>query len=217
MSQPQEIVYYFFCQSASLFVASRLFFRLSTGGQQQQDALVGRWKLGTGRSVGFPWRLRVSSWCPGTDSQHRLLPWELGWAVETAPTDLTAFHPPLLCTSRSMAGSAALKREWGHSYCCSELLAARRGPWAARSGCRRWSWTQLKAPGLFRSWCVEGTGNRLQGATQACRSSTLITVQQPVHAVRALAWGDTTSRILPCRVWHLKREGDSWIPFSSWA
>lgn len=35
------------------------------------------------------------------------------------------------------------------------------------------------------------------------------------HAIGVLAWDDATSWILPCRVWHLNREGDFQIPVSS--
>lgn len=160
MSQPQKTAYYFFsaspyhcckqdCCESSICQALH-------GQAAATRGLCGKVEAGVGKSVGFPSHLLVSSWCTGTDSQHRLLPWEMGWAVETAPIDLTAFHPPHLYTSGSMAGSAVL--EWRHSYCWSELLAPRHGSCGTQSGCRRWIRTQLKALGLFRSWREEGTG-----------------------------------------------------------
>lgn len=68
--------------------------------------LCGKVEAGARKGAGCPSHSLVSSWCTGTDLQHRLLPREAGRAVETAPIDLTALHPPHLYTS----------------YCWSELV-----------------------------------------------------------------------------------------------
>lgn len=154
MSLPQETAYYFSCQSISLLQARLLQVTHLSGfawaGGSNQIAL---WKGGSwgkekhGLSFMFAglqlvhWDRLTALAAPmrGGTSREGSIYWSNSFSL-----------PPHLYTNRSMAGSEVVKCGWRHSYCWSELLA--------HSGCRRWSWTQLRTLGILMGRKVEGSG-----------------------------------------------------------
>lgn len=90
MSQPQETAYCFYCHPVSLLQVSSVqeFIYQASHGQ----AVCGKVDRGKGR-CGLLFRLASLQLAHWARSEDWLLPREMGQAVETAPTDLTAFHP----------------------------------------------------------------------------------------------------------------------------
>lgn len=163
-------------------VVSGLFARLSMGQQQPPDTFVERWKPGQGKVQAV---LRAC-WSPVSalgQTQHQLLPWDTGWAVEAAPIDPAAFHPPTGMETGPWLGLQS---------CSVDRGTATAGP-DAEDACHEWVWRGLRA----------GTAKD-HPDMQVCH----LHCCPAACAVSGLPWGDTTSRNLPCRAWHLKRKSN---------